>query len=175
MKNENNIFDVFLIENIIKNDKRGKFLKINKIKNFQSKQNCFSYNKKAGTIRGLHYQKNPYAEKKIITCLNGSVFDVVVNINKKSKNYLKWKSFILNSKNNRSLYVGKDYAHGFQTLKDNTILMYEIDQVYRPSLQSGLLWDDNSISIKWPLPPGKISNRDLGFKLLTKTLKGKTR
>ena len=160
--------DIFLIKNKINKDQRGKFLKINKINKFQPIQSCFSYNSKVGTIRGLHFQKPPYSEVKIITCITGSIFDVVVNINIKSKNYLKWKSFILNSKNNKSLYIGKDYAHGFQTLENDTILMYEIDQVYKPTLQSGYLWNDPNISIKWPLTPNKISKRDSTFKLLTK-------
>ena len=173
MKMKNKFLEVFIIKNKINKDHRGKFLKINKIKKFQPIQNCFSYNSKVGTIRGLHFQKSPYSEVKIITCITGSAFDVVVNINIKSKNYLKWKSFILNSKNNKSLYIGKNYAHGFQTLENDTILMYEIDQPYKPNLQSGLLWCDQNISIKWPLPPNKISKRDSYFKLSTKILQGK--
>ena len=173
MKINKNLIDVFLIKNKIKKDQRGKLLKINKVKKFHSTQSCFSYNSEVGTIRGLHFQKQPYSEVKIITCITGSIFDVVVNINEKSKNYLKWKSFILDSKNNKSLYVGKDYAHGFQTLENNTILMYEIDQPYKPTLQSGLPWNDPSISIKWPLPPKKISKKDSSFKFLTKILKDK--
>lgn len=161
--------DIFLIKNKISKDKRGKFLKIEKINQFQSIQRCFSYNSEVGTIRGLHFQKPPYSEVKIITCITGSIFDVVVNINIKSKNYLKWKSFILDSKDNTSLYIGRDYAHGFQTLENNTIVMYEINQVYKPTLQSGLLWNDQTLSIKWPLPLNKISKRDKTFKLLTKT------
>jgi dTDP-4-dehydrorhamnose 3,5-epimerase len=173
METKKKFVDVFLIKNKINKDQRGKFLKINRINKFKSTQSCFSYNSKVGTIRGLHFQKPPYSEVKIITCITGSIFDVVVNINIKSENYLKWKSFILNSKNNESLYIGKDYAHGFQTLENNTILMYEIDQPYKPTLQSGLLWNDPNISIKWPLPLNKISKKDSNFKFLTEILRDK--
>jgi len=153
---------VFLIKNKYQNDKRGFFLKLKK-NDFQNFQNCFSYNRKKFTIRGLHFQKYPSREIKIITCLKGSIFDVVVNINKKSKNYLKWYSFKLNEKNKHSLYVGKDYAHGFMTLEDNTIVSYQILGNYISKYQAGLLWSDSKIGIKWPHKPKIISNRDKNF------------
>jgi dTDP-4-dehydrorhamnose 3,5-epimerase len=154
---------VFLIKNKFQIDKRGFFLKL-KNNNFKNFQNCFSYNKKKFTLRGLHFQKFPSKEIKIITCLKGSIFDVVVNINKKSKNYLKWYSFKLNEKNKYSLYVGKDYAHGFMTLENNSIVSYQIFGKYIAKQQKGLLWNDNKIGIKWPYKPKIISDRDKNFK-----------
>ena len=161
-----NLNKVHLIKNKISLDKRGKFLKINhKIKK-QNIQYCFSFNKKKYTLRGLHFQKKPHQEIKIITCIKGSIFDVVVNINKKSKAYLKWKYFILDDKKQHSLFVGKDYAHGFLTLKNQTIVSYQILGKYFPKKQLGIIWNDKKINIKWPKKPRVISLRDRNFKKL---------
>jgi dTDP-4-dehydrorhamnose 3,5-epimerase len=165
MKNNINKFkDVFLIKNKFIKDNRGFFLKLNKNNNYKNIQQCFSFNKKKFTLRGLHFQKEPNQEIKIITCLHGSIFDVVVNVNKKSSNYLKWRSFNLNDKNKYSLYIGKDYAHGFMTLKNNSIVSYQIIGKYISKQQKGLLWNDKKINIKWPHNPKVISFRDKKFK-----------
>ena len=158
--------NVFLFKNQYSFDLRGKFLKIKTLNNFKSNQLCFSFNKHKGTIRGLHYQKKPFGETKIITCISGSAYEVIVNCNKKSKDYLKYKTIILNSHKNNSLYIDKDYAHGFQTLENNTILMYSINGKYKKKLQSGFLFNDPRLNIKWPLPITKMSARDKKFKLL---------
>lgn len=165
--------NVFLFENKYKIDLRGKFVKMKNTNNFQSKQVCFSFNKMKGTIRGLHYQKKPFSETKIVSCIQGSVFEVIVNCNKNSKDYLNYETLILDSNKNNSLYIGKDYAHGFQTLEKNTILMYNIDTDYKKSLQSGFLFNDPYLNIKWPLPIKKISTRDKSFKLLKENLRDK--
>jgi dTDP-4-dehydrorhamnose 3,5-epimerase len=89
---------------------------------------------------------------------------VVVNVNKESLNYLKWSSFKLNDKNKYSLYIGKDYAHGFITLEDNSIISYQIIGKYISKQQEGLLWNDKRINIKWPHKPNIISTRDRNFK-----------
>lgn len=157
---------LYLIKNKIARDNRGEFVKINYDKKEGLIQYCYSFNKKKHTLRGLHYQKKPYSEKKIITCIKGAIFDVVVNINKRSINYLKWKSFNLNEKNKHSLFVGEDYAHGFLTLTDNTIVSYQILGKFYPKLQAGILWDDKKINVKWPKKPSLISVRDKNFKQL---------
>jgi dTDP-4-dehydrorhamnose 3,5-epimerase len=165
MKKYNNKFkDIFLIKNKFIKDSRGYFLKFDKNSNYKNAQQCFSFNKKKFTLRGLHFQNKPFQEIKVITCLKGSIFDVVVNVNKKSSNYLKWKSFKLNDKNKYSLYVGKDYAHGFMTLEDNSIISYQIIGKYISKKQNGLLWNDQRIKIKWPYMPKIISSRDKKFK-----------
>jgi dTDP-4-dehydrorhamnose 3,5-epimerase len=165
--------NVFLFKNQYSFDLRGKFLKIKTLNNFKSNQLCFSYNKLKGTIRGLHYQKRPFGETKIITCISGSAYDVIVNCNKKSKDYLKHKTIILNSHKNNSLYIDKDYAHGFQTLENNTILMYNIMGKYKKTAQSGFLFNDIYLNIKWPLKIKKISTRDRKFKPLKENLRGR--
>jgi dTDP-4-dehydrorhamnose 3,5-epimerase len=165
MKKKNSKFkDVFLIKNKYTNDVRGYFLKFKKNKNYKITQQCFSFNKKKFTLRGLHFQNKPNQEIKIITCLKGSIFDVVVNVNKESSNYLKWRTFKLNDKNKYSLYVGKDYAHGFMTLEDNSLVSYHIIGKYILKKQKGLLWNDKRIKIKWPYNPKVISSRDRKFK-----------
>jgi dTDP-4-dehydrorhamnose 3,5-epimerase len=158
--------NVYLLKNRISNDNRGKFLKIKKKIKFKYNQLCFSFNKKKGTIRGLHYQKKPFSEKKIITCIQGSIFDVIVNCNSKSKNYLKYKTIVLKSNQNNSLYISENYAHGFQTLEDNTIVMYNIDGIFKKKLQSGILWNDPSLKIKWPIKLKVISKKDNKFSIL---------
>ena len=157
---------VYLLKNKISNDNRGKFLKIKKKIKFKYNQLCFSFNKKKGTLRGLHYQKSPFREKKIITCIQGSIFDVIVNCNRKSNKYLKYKTIVLKSNQNNSLYIDENYAHGFQTLEDNTIVMYNIDGIYKKKLQSGILWNDHSIKIKWPIKIKEISKKDNKFSIL---------
>ena len=165
-KKLNKFKDVFLIKNKEFKDERGSFLKLqNKIIN-KKIINYFSFNKKKHTLRGLHFQKKPYQEVKIITCLKGSIFDVVVNVNKNSKNYLNWKSFLLTDKKKISLYVGKDYAHGFLTMDDNSIVSYQIIGNYSTKHQSGILWNDKKIKIHWPHIPKIISTRDKKFKKL---------
>ena len=158
--------NVFLFQNKYSFDLRGKFLKMNILKNFKSNQLCFSFNKRKGTVRGIHYQKRPFGESKIITCIQGSVFEVIINCNKKSKDYLKYKTIILDSHKNNSLYIGKEYAHGFQTLENNTILMYNINGKYKKSYESGFLFNDPYLNIKWPLTIKRISMRDQKFKPL---------
>jgi dTDP-4-dehydrorhamnose 3,5-epimerase len=165
-KKLNKFKDVFLIKNKEFKDKRGSFLKLqNKTKN-QKTSNYFSFNKKKYTLRGLHFQKKPFQEIKIITCLKGSIFDVVVNVNKNSKNYLNWKSFLLTERNKLSLYVGKDYAHGFLTLDDNSVLSYQIIGKHSTKHQSGMHWNDKKIKIRWPHSPKIISARDKKIKRL---------
>jgi len=163
--------NVFLYKNQCSFDIRGKFLKMKILKNFKSNQLCLSFNKHKGTVRGLHFQRKPFGETKMVTCISGSVFEVIVNCNKKSKDYLKHKTLILNSQKNNSLYIGKDYAHGFQTLENNTILMYNIKGKYKKSLQSGFLFNDACLNIKWPLKIKKISTRDQKFKPLKENLR----
>ena len=161
--------DVYLLKNEFQKDKRGKFIKFEyvlKIKDDKIKFNqfCFSSNKNKNTLRGIHYQKYPFQEKKIITCVDGEIIDVVVDLNKKSPTYLKHKFIKLNQRNMHSLYLGKNYAHGYLTLTKNTSILYQISGSYKKSKQTGLLWNDPTLKIKWPNKPKTISNRDKNFK-----------
>ena len=160
--------DVYLITNKFKNDKRGKFIKFNQeiiIKKNKIKFNqfCYSLNKKIYTFRGIHFQKYPYQEKKLVTCVEGKILDVIVDLNKKSKTYLKYKFINLNENDMFSLYIGKNYAHGFLTLTDKATILYQINGRYIKSKQSGLLWNDPTLKIKWPTKPKLMSSRDKTF------------
>jgi len=161
--------DAYVIKNKFQKDNRGKFIKFHqeiKIKNKKIKfdQFCYSLNKDKYTLRGVHYQKYPFGEKKLITCVEGEIFDVIIDLNKKSNTYLKHKFINLNQNNMYSLYIGKDYAHGFLTLSKNATVLYQIEGPYKKSKQAGLLWSDPLLNIKWPKKPKIISNRDKKFK-----------
>ena len=162
-KNKRNLNQVFIIKNEVTKDRGGKFLVMNDNLKKEEIQNCCSFSKKKYTLSGLHFQKKPHQEQKIITCIKGSIFDVVVNINKKSKDYLKWNFFYLNEINQHSLFIGKDYAHGFMTLTDDTIVSYQIIGNFYSKFQSGIAWNDNKINIQWPEKPKIISPRDKNF------------
>ncbi len=157
----------------IKKDQRGFFLKLfsteefsEQFKNFRVNQINLSSNIKKGTIRGLHLQKSPYSEKKIIFCLKGKIFDVVVDMRKNSKDYLKVKTFILDEKENQLLVIPKGYAHGFQTLKNNTQILYFHSGFFKKNYEHGLNPFDPKIKIKWPLKVSKISQKDKEIKFI---------
>lgn len=154
-------------------DKRGIFRRIfckeifKKINSFiDVKQVNLSTNPKRGTLRGLHYQKGKFAEKKIVFCTKGKLFFVALNIDKKSKNYLKYKSFILNEKDNFALFIDKKYATGFITLSKNTELLYLMSNFYSPGSAMGIKYNDPKIKIKWPKKPKIISPKDKNLNTL---------
>ena len=161
--------DAYLVKNKLQQDKRGKFIKFQKeiiIKNKKIKFNqfCYSFNDNKYTFRGIHYQKYPLQERKLVTCVKGEILDIVVDLNKNSKTYLKYKFIKLSQNNNYSLYLGKHYAHGFLTLTKNTSILYLINGTYDQKKQTGILWNDPSLKIKWPKKPKIISTRDKNFK-----------
>jgi dTDP-4-dehydrorhamnose 3,5-epimerase len=161
--------DAYLIKNNFQKDKRGKFIKFNheiivKKQKIKFNQFCYSSNEKKHTLRGIHFQKYPFQEKKLITCVEGKILDVIVDIDRKSQTYLKYKFINLNENNMHSIYVGKSYAHGFLTLTDKVKILYQIEAPYIKSKQSGLLWNDPFLNIKWPFKPKIISYKDSNFK-----------
>ena len=124
-------------------------------------QSSISYNIKKGTIRGMHYQIEPYEEAKFVRCTKGKIFDVIVDLRKNSKTFKKWISVELSELNHKILYVPKGFAHGFQTLEDNTEVYYQISEFYNPAYSNGIRWDDPVFGIKWPLNNPIISEKDL--------------
>lgn len=123
-------------------------------------QCSLSYNRLAGTIRGLHYQAAPAEEAKIVRCVRGAVYDVLVDLRPSSATYMHWISRELTGDNRDALYVPEGVAHGYQTLTDSTELLYLISTPYTPSLARGIRWNDRAFNIEWPLAPGLISERD---------------
>jgi dTDP-4-dehydrorhamnose 3,5-epimerase len=119
-----------------------------------------SFNQRAGTLRGMHYQAGAAEETKLVRCTRGSMFDVAVDMRHRSPTYLRWTGTTLTANNRRALYVPKGFAHGFLTLEDTTEVFYQISAPYQPGAAQGLRWDDPAIGIAWPVPPQVISARD---------------
>ena len=126
-------------------------------------QNNISFNKKAKTLRGMHYQKYPNEEVKIVRCTKGKIFDVIVDLRIKSNSYKKWFGIELTSKNHKMLYVPKGLAHGFLTLEDNSEIFYQMSDCFVPKSASGIPWNDPTIGINWPYTPSVISDRDNSY------------
>lgn len=123
-------------------------------------QHNHSFNSKAGTIRGLHYQKPPYSEIKLVRCIKGAVWDVAVDLRKDSSTFLKSFSIKLSAAKSNALYVPDGFAHGFQTLVDDTELLYFHSENYKPGVEAGINFQDDSLQIDWPLTCTVISDRD---------------
>jgi len=122
-----------------------------------------SYNKVAGTLRGMHYQKSPFQETKFIRCISGSIYDVVIDLRKDSPTYSQSFGVELNDKNRTALFVPKDFAHGFITLQDDTEVIYMVSQSYVPNAEEGIRWNDPLFSLDWPIEPVVVSSKDNGW------------
>ncbi|HET6328429.1 MAG TPA: dTDP-4-dehydrorhamnose 3,5-epimerase [Planctomycetaceae bacterium] len=119
-----------------------------------------SFNRCQGTIRGIHFQRSPYQETKIVRCTAGAIFDVIVDLRADSPTFLKYLAVELTAENRRALYVPKDFAHGFQTLAEETEVAYQMSEFYAPNSAAGLRWNDPLLAIEWPLPVSVISQQD---------------
>lgn len=119
-----------------------------------------SFTLKKGTIRGLHFQCDPYAEMKLVTCLRGSIFDVAVDFRKDSSTYLNWYGLCLSEDNHKALVIPEGFAHGFQTLQDDCQISYLVTQFYNSDYEGALNALDPKIGIKWQLPLSEISEKD---------------
>ena len=164
---------VFLIKPEPFKDKRGMFRRHfckKKLKKFDIdtsvQQANISENPKKGTLRGFHYQKKPHQEAKTISCLKGSFFDVIIDLRKNSSTYKKWQSFVITEKNRFSLHIPKGCANAFLTLENNTLIHYYCSNSYNPKFESGVLFNDPALKIKWPFKPIHISEKDKSHKLL---------
>jgi len=151
-------------------DERGFFVRVWDKKQFENMglsceiQECsVSFNKKKGTIRGMHYQEPPYEEVKLVSCTKGKIFDVIVDLRKKSTTFKEWISVELSAENHKIIYVPEGFAHGFQTLEDDSEVFYMISQIYRPEYARGVRWNDPVFKIKWPLEKTIISEKDQSF------------
>lgn len=129
-------------------------------------QVSLSSNQLAGTRRGLHFQRHPRAEAKLVRCVTGELFDVIVDIRTTSRTFGRWFSVRLTACDHRSLFIPEGFAHGFQTLKDQTTLLYFISEPYSAAHVGGICSDDPNISIEWPAPAIRISQKDRNWPLL---------
>lgn len=122
-----------------------------------------SFNKKKGTIRGMHYQIEPYNETKLVRCTMGSVYDVIIDLRMNSSTYKEWIAVELNAINKKMIYIPFGFAHGFQTLEDNTEVFYQMSEFYQPDYARGIRWDDPAFNIKWPIRHSIISYKDSSY------------
>jgi dTDP-4-dehydrorhamnose 3,5-epimerase len=157
----------FIIELEAAEDERGSFARTFCEREFEAQglnsrfvQCSLSVNIRRGTLRGMHYQAEPHAETKLVHCVRGSLYDVIIDLRPQSTTYCRWVGVELSALNNRILYVPAGFAHGFQTLKDDTAVYYQISTFYAPQSARGVRWDDPAFAVKWPLPDPLISNRD---------------
>jgi dTDP-4-dehydrorhamnose 3,5-epimerase len=158
---------VFLIEPELLADDRGSFARSFCVDEFAAAgidfevvQANISFNRFSGTVRGMHFQADPYAEAKVVRCTRGALYDVVVDLRPDSAKYGKWVGAELNADNRKALYIPEGCAHGFQTLLDNTEVDYLMSSRYQPEAASGVRFDDPTIGIDWPLAVSSVSERD---------------
>lgn len=161
----------FLIEPERLEDERGFFARTFCVAEFAAHgliptvaQCNVSYNRRRGTLRGLHYQAPPHAEAKLVRCTAGAAFDVIVDLRAGSPTRGRWLGVELSAQNRRMLYIPEGFAHGFQTVADDTELFYQISKAHVPQGERGIRWDDPGLAIEWPAPADRIiSHRDLSL------------
>ncbi|MDC0522177.1 dTDP-4-dehydrorhamnose 3,5-epimerase family protein [Nitrosopumilus sp.] len=161
------IYNSFIVEIEKNEDERGFFARTYDIDEFKkyglnSKivQCNINYTKKKGTVKGLHYQKSPFEEAKLIRCIRGSVYSVIVDLRPDSPTYKQSESIILSENEYCWRYIPELCANGIQTLEDDTEIIYQVTQFYTPESEGGIRWNDPSFKIKWPLPSQSISKKD---------------
>lgn len=158
--------DVVLIEPQVFGDERGFFMETYKKEDFeangvegefiQDNHSKSSY----GVLRGLHFQKEPYAQAKIVRCVRGEVFDVAVDLREKSPTFGKYEAVTLSEENKNQLYIPRGFAHGFLVLSDFAEIVYKVDNSYAPNSEGGLLWNDPDVGIEWPIHIPVLSEKD---------------
>jgi dTDP-4-dehydrorhamnose 3,5-epimerase len=168
---------IYLIQHTILADERGLFTRTFCKNEFSAigfdkefVQFNHSFNRTKGTIRGMHYQSDPFSETKLIRCVEGSVYDVAVDLRKGSPTYLQYFGVELSKVNMYSILIPEGCAHGFQTLEDNTALIYHHTAFYKPEAYGGVRFDDPAIGIAWPLPPVNITMKDQTYPLIDRTV-----
>ena len=168
------IDDVKIIKPNILKDDRGYFFESYNESNFSKtfKKIIFTQDNESkscfGTLRGLHFQKDPYEQSKLVRVIKGSIQDIAVDIRPNSSTYKKHVSVVLNDENKKQLFIPKGFAHGFLTLSDEAIVAYKVDNFYNSDYDSGVKYDDPSLSIKWKLNKEQIilSDKDKNLSYL---------
>lgn len=167
---ETELGDAYIIEPSLIEDERGFFARTFCQNEFAKQglvtkfvQSNISFNHQRGTVRGMHYQSEPYPETKLVRCTQGSIFDIIVDLRPKSCTYLQWTGIELSAKNRKALYVPAGFAHGFQTLEEDSEILYQMSEFYRADCADGVCWNDEAIGIVWPNPITMISEKDQKF------------
>ncbi len=160
----------YIIEPEFQEDERGGFSRTFCRKEFEGMglnpniaQCNISFNHNKGTLRGMHYQVEPHAEAKLVRCTRGSIYDVIIDLRPEMQEFKKWFSVELSAENQKMLYIPEGFAHGFQTLTDNTEIFYQMSGFYFPESARGVRWDDPCFNIKWPEDNRIISQKDLEY------------
>jgi len=125
-----------------------------------------SDNRTAGTVRGMHFQKSPCAEVKLVRCVRGAIYDVIVDIRPESPTYMTWFGAVLSADDGLMMYVPEGFAHGYQTLADDSTVFYLVSTAYTPGSEGGLRYNDQRLNIIWPIPPDKVSPKDANWPLI---------
>jgi len=166
--NPTTLSDAYLIQLEPARDNRGLFARTFCMAEFAAlglentyPQHSISVSTRRGTLRGMHYQREPQGEVKLVRCARGAILDVIIDIRPNSPTYCRWQSFELSSENDRQLYMPKGFAHGFQTLSDDAEVHYLISAPYTPELATGIRYNDSAFGILWPLSITEISEKDL--------------
>lgn len=170
---ETSLPGVYLIELQPVEDDRGHFARLFCSREMREQGLSFdvaqlnsAFNKTAGTVRGLHFQRDPHAESKIVSCIAGAVFDVAVDVRPDSPTYLEWFGIELTAENRRQLYIPTGFAHGYQALTNDAKLIYLVSEFYAPAAEGGLRFDDPAIGIEWPLQVSSVSEKDRSWPLV---------
>ena len=180
MKIKNTLLkDAFVIEPKPFSDSRGMFSRVFCQHELQSilygkniVQINYSLTRQKGAVRGMHFQHPPKAEIKMVKCLRGSVFDVIIDLRRNSTTLLQWHGEILSVENMKMMYIPEGYAHGFQTLEGNCELLYLHTEFYSPEHEGGVRYNDPKIGISWPLEASEISDKDKRYPFLTQDFGG---
>ena len=170
---ETKLKGAFVVELERRDDERGFFARSFCRREFQQRgmnpliaQSGIAKNREKGTIRGMHFQFPPAAETKLVRCISGALLDIIVDLRPESETYLRHEAVELDGESMRALYVPERFAHGYQTLRADTVASYELGEVYTPSAEGGLPYDDPRLALSWPLPLTAISARDRNFRPL---------
>jgi dTDP-4-dehydrorhamnose 3,5-epimerase len=170
---------VMIVEPERREDDRGFFARTFDQKEFDAQglrsrfvQCNISYNAGRGTLRGMHYQRSPHAEARLVSCVRGALYDAVIDLRPESPTYCRWCGVELTASNYKMLYVPEGCAHGFQTLADDTVVFYQMSEFYDPECAQGVRWDDPAFGIVWPLRPRLVSARDRSFATFAAAARG---
>jgi dTDP-4-dehydrorhamnose 3,5-epimerase len=131
--------------------------------NSQLAQCSISFNRTRGTLRGMHYQDEPYGEAKLVRCTHGTIYDAVIDLRPGSPTFKRWIGLELTADNHRMLYIPEGFAHGFQTLEEHAEVFYQMSQFYAPDYARGVRWNDPAFDIRWPAAVSVISERDRSY------------
>jgi dTDP-4-dehydrorhamnose 3,5-epimerase len=163
----------YIIEPARLEDERGFFARTFCQKEFEAYnlnpklvQCSISYNRRKGTFRGMHYQIMPMAEAKLVRCTRGAIYDVIVDLRQGSLTYCQWEAVELNAENRKMIYIPEGFAHGFQTLEDDTEVFYQMSEFYAPEYACGVRWDDPAFGIVFPLKNMIVSEKDKTYPLM---------